>query len=454
MYRLLLGLSVTLTIGLVAQAQPVTGVSGGQISDLVGSPTMVTVVLEDSGAKDPNLRIVEVHDGYIAFMTDTGDRTAYTRDAIAEIQVQGGAIDKPRFELGAARALRADEQAVVDRALIRSNELFQNATDQQQLRIRAAAILTHNNSPDTLEYLQQLVAANDVGTNMEAATALYLAGQDVPLATVREGLASTSLRTRGEAIDLAGLLDMRDTIPTFLPLASDRAAEIAAPAARSLARMGERDVIPSLLGLISEPDDVKGEAAIWSLTKLGGSDLAEQMKIRLQNADGMVRYRIIRVLHQLGDPQGRRLLSEILQNTPTLAYEAALILARNGDWDGAEYLRNRLNRRESTSDVAQIERGRSAAALIAGGDPSAISHLQDLLRSSSSRVRVAVLQMIEELGERRMLTVIQSAIESSDNEVALEAATTAVSLANATFMERLRSYRTTPPYLEGGVVPR
>jgi len=449
MLKRLVGIAAALSLCIAAHAQniPVTGAQGASLQDLVNSPTMVTIVLKGSGAKDPNLRIVEVHNDYIAIMTEKGERSAYTVDAIAEIQVQGGKVERPQFELGASRALRAEEQGVVDRAYVRAREVFSAAADQQPLRIRAAGLMTMNNARAATDYLQQLIESNDAATQIDAAAALYLAGLPVPDQVISNAMQSTSLRTRGKAIQLIGLLDKRQYIPTLLPLASDRAAEVSAPAARALARMGVRDVIPSLLGLISDPNDQKGNAAIWGLIELGGEDVIEQMKLRLPNTQGMVRFRIIQVLQGLGDPMGRRLLSEIIQGTPTLAFDAALILAREGDWDASEVLRQRLQRRESTAPRAQIERARTAAALVQGGDPSAVSIFQDLLRSDSMEVRTAIVQMIAEIGERRLITVIQSVLESSDNAVAVESATTALALGIPDFLQRLQAFRAQPAYL-------
>jgi len=445
----LMALAAVLCTAALAQAQniPVTGAPGATLGELVNSPTMVTIVLKDSGARDPNLRIVEVHDTYIAILTEDGERSAYPVDSIAEIRVQGDKVERAQIELGATRALRGDEQNVVNRANARAAEVFAGATDQQARRIRAAGLLLMSNNREARTYLDQLLETNDIGVQLDAATALYLAGEPVPESIIRAGMATSSLRNRGRAIELAGLTNTRSLIPSITPLASDRAAEISAPAVRSLARMEVRDIVPTLLGMLNDTNERKSEAAIWSLVQLGGDDIVEQLKVRLPNAQGMARFRVLRVLHGLGDPAGRRHLSEIVQDTPTLAFEAALILARKGDWDASEVLRQRLQRRDSTAERVQVERARAAAALIAGGDPGGVSIFQDLLRGDSTLVRTSIVQMIAEIGERRMLTVIQPVLESSDAGVALETATTALSLGMPDFRDRLTAYRAEPPYL-------
>ena len=53
-----------------------TGAGGAKLADLVGSPTMVTVVL-NSGAEDPNLNVLDLGPNYVAAKASDGARNVY-----------------------------------------------------------------------------------------------------------------------------------------------------------------------------------------------------------------------------------------------------------------------------------------------------------------------------------------------------------------------------------------
>ncbi|MGI6746303.1 MAG: hypothetical protein ACOX45_09275 [Acutalibacteraceae bacterium] len=76
---------------------PITGTSQSvSLSDLVGTRTMLTVVLKDGDAKDSNLKLAEVRDDRLVFLSTTGEIVPYLLDSIASIEVQDGVVQQRR----------------------------------------------------------------------------------------------------------------------------------------------------------------------------------------------------------------------------------------------------------------------------------------------------------------------------------------------------------------------
>ena len=264
---------------------------------------------------------------------------------------------------------------------------------------------------------------------------------------VAQGLGGGNFALRAVAAEIAGLLgqegllgDRADLIELALSkMLQDRSAELSGPAARALARLDNRDAIPTLQGMIMENNDLKGEAAVFALSRLGGPGIVDQMKLTLETATRLPRYRVIRVLCELRDRTGMELLREETMDIPALAPEAALILARDRDWEAMQFLRQRLTGRFDKTEKLLLNRGKAAAALIAGGDPVAMSVLQELLRSEDMpSVQTSVCDLIANLGDRRLLPITQSAIESMNPLVALAGCQAAVATADEDFRRRLR----------------
>jgi HEAT repeat protein len=125
-----------------------------------------------------------------------------------------------------------------------------------------------------------------------------------------------------------------------------------------------------------------------------------------------------------------------MEQFPTLAPEAALILARDGNWDAVQYLTGRLKRRYDVKEDVMLYRARAAAALMASADPTAVSYIQELLRSDNLIVKKQICILMADLGKRRLIEILQPTIESSDSELALQACSAALAIAKPEFRER------------------
>ena len=81
----------------------------------------------------------------------------------------------------------------------------------------------------------------------------------------------------------------------------DTTIEIFPDAAKAAARMDLRDEAPKLYRALRALTDEKAEAAVVALIRLGGEDVRQEMLDMLPNTRGNVHFRIVRVLHALGD---------------------------------------------------------------------------------------------------------------------------------------------------------
>ncbi len=422
--------------GWISAEVPVTG-TGQKVSvqDLAGTDTLVTVVLKDSGAQDKNLKVLAVNPATITFLNTSNLEVVYLQDNIAEIQVQEGKVET-RQSLAETQVLRAEQQRVVDCAMARVREIFDGANDDQNLKLAAAALLALNRDEGASDYLKKLAETNDIMAQLRASRALYLAGDEISRDLLRQGLESGNREARALAAELCGLAGVADFEPLLFRMFQDRAVELSAPATRALARLGNREIIPRLLVMITEPNEEKGRAAVFALSTLGGEDVIDQMHMLLPSYDGIVRLRIVMVLYWLKAPDAVSELKKILSTYPTLAPDVALVLAREGDWEATQFLRNRLQRREDPTDSNLVYRAKNAGALFANGDPTTMAVFQEVLRSESLVARKAVFDVFLELGSVRLISLLQPSIENVDREIALAAATTVVGLANPEFRKR------------------
>ena len=435
-FVLTIGVTLFCLSGAVAQDLNIVGGNGISVEDIVAKEILVTVVFSNVGAKDPNLKIIELHEKHFIALAQDNTRVSYLYDGVSEIVVQQSAVETTPFRLLDSRALSDEHQRILDLAVTRTREIFDGANAMQELKREAATLLAINEDDAALDYLHLLLESNDILTRLNAAISVYLAGEEIPKRLIDLGMRSEDRNARLKAVVLAGLANYREAIPKLSQLAQQRSAEFSAPAALALARMGYRDVIPNLLTMITSANDAKGVAGVAGLIRLGGADTIEQMKILLKTAGEPQRQRYILVLHGLGDPLARKLLLETFE-MPALASSAAILLAKDGDEKATQYLRDRMRRRETPNIANQIARSQNAAALIEGGDPTAISYLQEMLGEENTVLRGTICNLITALGDRQHLTIIQPTISSQNVVDSLYACTTAVALTYGEYRRRL-----------------
>ena len=462
-------LALTLAGGVAAEQNTlptVTDGGGANLSALAGTATLVTVTIKDSGAQDKNLRVLEIGPNYVAFATPDNMRVVYLFAAIKDIRVQEGKIDSKKFTLDETRSLKMEEQQVVNHAHEVVRRIFDSSTDQT-IKMFAASIEAGNNNKDMLGYLQKLAESNDIQTQLDAAMLLYTAGDsETAKKLIPLGIDHGNRKVRATAIKLVGLVNDTGSAVKLVNYLQDSLEEISTPAARALGRLGYRDAIPEMFRMLSERSDEKGNAAIFALSKLGGDDVMQQAKNMLTTAEGDVRHRLILLLHELNAPEAKSLLKEEMKTTPTLAPEDAILLAREGDWDASQFLVNRLKRRydevtdEDRKTLTRNElllrektvayRAAAAAALLEN-DATAVSYLQEMLRSDDMMLRNTVCGLVVKYGKRRMITILQPTIEMTSQAAGsaggtsiqapeltvLSACQAAISIANPDYRKRV-----------------
>ena len=439
----LTALEISGTGAVRADDTPVLVDGGGKtLKDLTGAATFVTIVLKTREAPDQNLRIREIGPDYLSVITTSNERTAYKFADIKEVRVQNGLVEAKKFTIEESRSLKSEQLKWVQRAFDRAREIYDASSNNQSQKMRAAMLLAVNRKNDAHDYLRQLAASNDLQTQLDAVMDLYIVGDtDIGAAVVDQGLDSGNPKIRGKAAELAGLLGLQETIPTLLKMVGDRSAPISAPAAKALARLKNREAIPTMLRMLVERTEEKGRAAVFALARLDGPEVIEQVKNKLTTTSGDAHFRVVLLLYKLGDPAAKKLMIATLEETPSLAPEAALVLARDNQYDGKQYLLNRLRRQASESEENLIFRAKAAAALVQGEDPTAVSSLQELLRTEKASIKKLSCQLIAELGARKLLATTQPVIENADAEVALEACCAAVAVAKSDFRQRLSESR-------------
>jgi len=427
-----------------AQAPRVTGGGGATLEELAGSGSLVTVVLKERQAEDRNLRVVEYTDTDVSVLTDNGERHTYLFEDIQEIRVQEGQEESVReWRPAQGRGMLPAQQQVVARATQRANELFSATTSDQFVKMNAAAMLALSGDAAQQDaantYLTQLLTSNDLRLAVEAALRMYLIGREdeVDPALVTEGLTSGNRQIRATAAALAGFLKHREGEIELYKMLRDRRPDFSVPAIRALAMLGRTDIAPTLVEMLTERDIERANAAVFALKRIGGEEVASELKQMLESSDGLTRFRVAEVLSEIGDAESRIVLRDELMEVPTLQVRAALVLAPKGDIKAMRILRERLLRRPDLVESELLQRAEMAAALIEGGDRTAVPILQDLLRTDFPAVQANVCRQITRLGLRSLVTLVQPAIESEDRSVAVAACQAAISAAFPDYRERV-----------------
>ena len=440
--RLLVAAVLVFAAAHVSAQVPIVGSKGARLKDIAGTDTLVTVVLKGSGATDANLKIRKVTDTILSVESDSKRLNHYLLSDVKEIRVQGSVMTVKRPDPLRERGLTPEQQLVVDRAVERTNEIFAAATGNQPLRMWAAEVLAVAGNDEqrqtALEYLTALATGNDLRTALGAAHHLVLAGS--PPATgelVTQGLESGDRQVRASAARLAGLTRDPSGKAQLHQMLRDRASDISVPAIDALAWLGDRDSIPTLLDIVTERNEDKANAAADALISLGGEEIVDQLKQKLPDTEGRARFRVVRVLHALGDPLGTKLMRDEMLKIPSLEFDTAIILARQGDPEAMQVLRERLAQRYDPYQEVLTHRAEATAALIEAGDRTNISVFQELLRIGMPEINLLVLRLIGLLDLRSLLPVTQPVIESNDQTVAVAASQAAAALAHSDYRARL-----------------
>jgi len=423
-----------LTIFSSADDIKITG--GGSLNELLNSNNLLTVILKNSGAKDVNLQLIEVYDQYLAFETEKGDRVSYRLDQISEIVVQTDKKERPSIQIAPGVTLRTEDRVTVERAWARLDEIFKSSEGNQDLKVECAVLLVLHGSQEAMEYLQKLLASNEITTQLVSARGMYLTGNQVPTALLRSGLEHGNRSVRIQSSILSGLVGYRDGIPSLMNMLQDRSGEISGPAARALSYLGVREIVPKLLEMLISQNEEKSESAVYALVTLGGDDIREQIIQLVPRLEGMAKYRATKALFHLREPQGKALLSQLYGEQITLRPEIALLLAKEQVWEAQQFLRARLTRRENPTDINFIYRAKAITALYQGGDPTVLPQYQELMREGSTNVRKEVCYLIFKLGDKNLLKILPSSIESRDIDVAFESCRAAVGITLPSYRER------------------
>lgn len=435
---------VALLLALPVPGLEVQGPKGNvSTSSIAGTETLVTVVLK-GGAEAPNLQLVELRGEVASFTDPKGEEVIFPLNSIEHLKVQGNVIEHQRPVIASSLALRPEDQQIVNQATSRAEDLFQTSKDNQELRIRAAALMAFEGNDEAAHYLTSLAESNSLQTRIDAARGLYLAGRPLPEKLIAEGLDSNNRNIRAATAVIAGLFKDQKSSAILMEMLNDRSAQYSAPAAVALARLGNREIIPSLFEMLGSNSDEKNKAGVEGLIILGGDDVIESAKFRIGKTDGLERYRHIKVLDALGDEEGRKQLTRVFNEELTIKPEAALILAADQYWDATQYLQDRLKRREDPTPENLSFRARNAHAIMKGGDQSAIYVFQELLRSDDTKIKIQVLRHIADLGDRKLLKLIQTAISNVDTDLSMEACDTATAIANSTYRQRLQDLLVSP----------
>ncbi len=444
------------TVAWAASAPRIVGDEGATIEDLIREQALVTVVL-NNGAREPNFRLRALNAETLGVTDGSGAPTAFKLSDIQELRVQKGRVEhtrKPRSD----NALTTDDRRIVDEASARAFDIFNQSRGNQVVRALAATALAvsgHESRQNAEAYVRELSQANDAPTAVYASMLLFAITGEFNHTAIGNGLQSGDRGTKALAILLAGLSEDQRYLVDVRRLLKDPTVEIFPAAALSIARLGDRDSLPALYDGIRALSDEKGEACVTALTILNGPDVRQRMLTMLPDARGNEWYRIVRVLHALGDEQATELLRDRALRMPAFQESAALILAEEGSVEAIHFLRGYLEKSHDPNAENLIYKGAVGIALYKAGDIQAKSIIQDVLNTNASliyargrtndepfkqasviAIQAAVCSLIGNTFNRELLSLLSAPIQSSNPGVAVAACIATMSIANPEFGTR------------------
>jgi HEAT repeat protein len=440
-------IAVVLALVLAATAFAQVTVEGSSsLRQLTGGDRLVTVVLKDSNAEDPNLRVLEIGPDGISVRSQNGQRHYYLFSDIERVRVQAGRVEVASVEPMGQVGLLPEQQQVVRRAVERAYEVFQDPEADQELKMETAGVVALAGEvaqqEEAMEWLEERHQSNDVGTAISAGYQLFLTGHEELVDTnlLEEGLQSGNRTVRARTARLAGQMNFERGADQLYDMMRDRRPQLSAPAVIALGRLGDPGMVQGALGMLTERSTERSDAAAQALIELGASSdpLRSRLREMLETAEGISRFRIARVLYAIDSEFGRSVMLNEMMQVPTLRERAAIVLAEDGNMEAVRLLRDELAQRFDPTKENLLMRAEMAAALIAGGDRTAIPILQEVLRNDRyPDVQKRVIELIAELNIRNLTTILQPVIESADASVAVKASQAAAATAYPQYHDRL-----------------
>lgn len=437
---------------------------GATIDDLIREKILVTIMLTGN-VRDPNLQITEVNDSTITFITSDGMNSAYPLSKIAYIRVQDDRV-AGRGNVFSKGTLSKEEQRIVDRARQRIVELFSSETDPVN-RMRAACLAAILGEDGGRMYLEGHAQGNDTPTAVLATRYLWLAGQEIDEGILTDGFLHGNRDTRLQTALLAGIHGTDDYLKELRYMADDPHPEVNPVALRALSKLGDRWVVPYLYEGLSALKQAKNEAAIYGLIELGDESIIKELKLRLPLANSSEWFRIVRVLYALGDDKAEVMMREEALTTYAHEETAGILLGENDDWEGGVWIRSYLEKQKDPNYRNLMFQANLAAALYGTAQSQAKIVFQKMMRMEVSQVyakgntsnteykkvilaeiQEEVCRLLGEKGDKTMLSLVYTPMESKNSSLALAACEAIVMIANKPYRERRVEYSKYSGYRE------
>ncbi|MEK7795417.1 MAG: hypothetical protein AAB353_12850 [Candidatus Hydrogenedentota bacterium] len=450
--------------GLIVAPAQVPVVGGGTLKSLKDSGNLVTVVLTTENARDANLKITGIFDLHITFGRPDGTPTSYTIASIKEIRVQDEKVEISTQRRMPGGALSAQDEDVAASAVQRAYGLFEQSQGDQAVRIQAAGVLAASGNQDALNsYLVPLSQGNNALLALEAALYMYLAGATVPPEVIERGLLSGERAAKANAATIAGLTNAQQFMAPVRDMLKDTTPEIYPAAAVAAGRLKIFEGLEYLMRGFRALTPEKAEATVRALVILGGPEVESAIEPYLEDKVRQEWFRAARALYRMGNEKGKRLMQDALKS-PAFRDDAALILAKDGDWEAQQELRKILDRPFDPSVENLVDRAKIYGVLLENGDPAGKTELLDLMQIGPDAiiyrgegkgdkekaegvvtVQVAVCHVAAALGNRGLMAVMQIGIPAAAPKVALAACEAATAISNPEYGERLRNIRPVYP---------
>ncbi len=234
--------------------------------------------------------------------------------------------------------------------------------------------------------LEAELASGDSARRRDVVRLLAAHPLDAVRAPLLRALGDADATVRLEAADVAGRLQLRESIPILVEWIDDPDVALRESAARALGRLGDAGQRGPLVRALGDPDARVRRAAVGAVAALGGAESVMPLLGRLDDDDPQVRLDAAAALGTLGDARATvPLVGRARDNAPEVRAAVYAALGALGDVRGLAPLAQGLRDEQEDARLAAI------AALGKLDTDAAVDALVERLEGEAPRARRALV---------------------------------------------------------------
>lgn len=265
--------------------------------------------------------------------------------------------------------------------------------------------------------LEQLNSDNKTMFQMALGVIRELPGDELDRA-----LAEELPRAKPERASLLvhAMADRPDTVvvPALVTAATEGATSVRAAAIEALGKVGDESCLESVLTMTTDADDTISAAARSAVAQLPGNEVDKSILTLLPNADGERRLSLIRAVGLRRISATPALMKTLEHSDANVRAEGLAALGQTVPLEQLSVLIDRVvNLAYAEDKVAAGQALKAACIRMPDSDACATKIAEAIEKASSANTKVALLEILGEMGGPKPLAIIGDAATSSEPEI-------------------------------------